>query len=91
MDLFSRNLNGYAPLADRMRPQNIENFFGQSHIIGEGKLLRRAIKADRLSSIILYGPSGTGKTSLAYVISQMTNGEFIRLNAVNTGVKEVRK
>lgn len=91
MDLFSRNLNGYAPLADRMRPQNIENFFGQSHIIGEGKLLRRAIKADRLSSIILYGPSGTGKTSLAYVISQMTNGEFIRLNAVNTGVKEVRE
>lgn len=91
MDLFSRNLDAYAPLADRMRPRDMDEFFGQKQIVGEGKLLRRAIQADRLSSIILFGPSGTGKTSLAYVISQITNGEFIRLNAVNTGVKEVRE
>lgn len=90
MDLFSRDIGKYAPLADRLRPRTIEEFIGQEQIIGEGKLLRRAIEADQLSSLILYGPSGTGKTSLSYVISQMTSSNFIRLNAVSTGVKEVR-
>ncbi len=90
-DLFSEGLNQYAPLADRIRPRNLEEYIGQKQIIGKGKLLRRAIEADRLSSIILYGPPGTGKTSLAYVISQATSSDFIRLNAVSTGVKEVRE
>ncbi|OEF98935.1 AAA family ATPase [Vulcanibacillus modesticaldus] len=91
MDIFSDQAIKYAPLADRFRPRNIDEYIGQKHIIGKGKLLRRAIEADRLSSIILYGPPGTGKTSLAYVISQVTSSEFIRLNAVSTGVKEVRE
>ncbi len=91
MDLFSKNIDNYAPLADRLRPSNINEFIGQKHIFGEGKLLRRAIEADQLASIILYGPSGTGKTSLAYVISQITSSNFIQLNAVSTGVKEVRE
>ncbi len=91
MDLFSNNLDNFAPLADRLRPRNIDEFIGQKHIIGKGKLLRRAIEADQLASIILYGPSGTGKTSLAFVISQITSSNFIQLNAVSTGVKEVRE
>lgn len=91
MDLFSSNLDNFAPLADRLRPRNIDEFIGQKHIIGRGKLLRRAIEADQIASIILYGPSGTGKTSLAYVISQITSSNFIQLNAVSTGVKEVRE
>jgi len=90
-DMFSENLEAYAPLADRLRPKNLKEFRGQKHIIGKGRLLRRAIEADRLSSIILYGPPGTGKTSLAYVISQVTSSAFVRLNAVSTGVKEVRQ
>lgn len=90
-DLFGANLNNNAPLADRLRPRNLDEYIGQKHIIGKGKLLRRAIEADRISSIILYGPPGTGKTSLAYVISMVTKSVFIRLNAVSTGVKEVRE
>lgn len=69
------------PLADRMRPENFEEYVGQEHIIGEGKLLRRAIQADALRSIILYGPPGVGKTSLASVISKMTKAIFVQLNA----------
>ncbi|MGD9677249.1 MAG: replication-associated recombination protein A [Vulcanibacillus sp.] len=91
MDLFSNNIDNYAPLADRLRPRNLNEFIGQKHIIGEGKLLRRAIEADHLTSIVLYGPTGTGKTSLAFVISQLTSSKFIQVNAVNTGVKEVRE
>ncbi|WP_341539463.1 replication-associated recombination protein A [Tepidibacillus fermentans] len=90
-DLFSDTAKQFAPLADRFRPRNLDEYIGQQHIIGKGKLLRRAIEADRLTSIILYGPPGTGKTSLAYVISQVTKSEFVRLNAVSTGVKEVRE
>jgi len=91
LDLFSQQTNNYGPIADRLRPRNLDEYIGQKHIIGKGKLLRRAIEGDRLSSIILYGPPGTGKTSLAYVISQVTKSDFIRLNAVSTGVKEVRQ
>lgn len=91
LDIFSENAKSSSPLADRLRPRSLEEYVGQKHIIGKGKLLRRAIEADRLSSIILYGPPGTGKTSLAYVISQVTKSKFIRLNAVSTGVKEVRE
>ncbi len=78
------------PLADRMRPKNLDEFIGQEHIIGPGKLLRRAIMADKLTSSIFYGPPGCGKTSLAFVIAQMTKASFVRMNAVTSGVGEVR-
>lgn len=77
------------PLADRMRPQHITQYIGQSHILGKGKLLRRAIESDMLRSIILTGPSGTGKTSLAYVISKMTKSIFVQLNATNAKTADV--
>src|SRR6056297_350465 len=81
---------GDKPLAYRMRPRNINELFGQDEIIGEGKLLRRAIKADRLQSLILYGPPGSGKTSLARVIAKRTEAVFIKLNAVTSGIKDIR-
>jgi len=74
-----------------MRPRNLEELFGQEHILAEGKLLNRAIKADRINSLILYGPPGTGKTSIAQVIANQTKGDFVRLNAVTSGVKELRE
>jgi putative ATPase len=80
-----------SPLADRMRPRILEDIIGQDHIVGRGRLLRRAIQADRLSSIILYGPPGTGKTSLAAVIANTTRAAFENLNAVLSGVKDIRE
>ncbi|GHT67043.1 ATPase AAA [Spirochaetia bacterium] len=79
------------PLADRMRPQTLEDIIGQDHIVGPGRLLRRAIQADRLSSIIFYGPPGTGKTSLARVIANSTQAAFESLNAVLSGIKDIRE
>jgi putative ATPase len=93
MDLFSvaaGERERRAPLADRMRPRTLDEFIGQEHLVGKGKLLRRMIEADRVTSIILYGPPGTGKTTLAHIISRQTNGEFVRLNAVEASVKDVR-
>ena len=80
-----------APLAVRMRPRTLEEFVGQDHIIGPGRLLRRAIEADKLTSIILWGPPGTGKTTLANIIANSTQRHFSRLNAVTSGVKELRE
>jgi putative ATPase len=79
------------PLAVRMRPNNLEEYVGQSHILGEGKLLRRAILADRLSSLILYGPAGTGKTSLAWCIANITKAHYAAINATTSNVDELRK
>ncbi len=78
------------PLAYRMRPRNLDEYFGQDAIIGKGRLLRRAIQADQLSSVIFYGPPGTGKTTLARVIANTTKRHFSTLNAVLSGVKELR-
>lgn len=78
-------------LADRMRPQSLDEYIGQEHIIGPGKLLRRAIEGDQVSSILLYGPPGSGKTTLAHIISNKTQGNFVRLNAVDASVKDVRE
>jgi len=93
-DLFSdqrqRNLAAAEPLPVRMRPRRVEEFVGQQHFLGEGKLLRRALAAGRLASMILYGPAGTGKTSLAQVIANSTGARFERVNAAETGVREVR-
>ncbi|MBP3597229.1 MAG: replication-associated recombination protein A [Clostridia bacterium] len=79
------------PLAYRMRPKSLEEFVGQEHIVGSDKLLYRTIKADRLSSIILWGPPGCGKTSLAKVISETTQYQFTKLNAVTSGVSDIKK
>ena len=78
------------PLAARMRPQSLEEIVGQEHILGEGKLLRRAIEADRLSSIILYGPPGCGKTTLAEVIAKTTQRRFVRASGVTSNVAGIR-
>lgn len=83
-------MNKKAPLADRMRPRTIDEFFGQSHIVGKGKLLRRAIETDSLTSSIFFGPPGSGKTTLASVIANTTGAAFEKLNAVTSGVKDVR-
>lgn len=80
-----------APLAVRMRPTTLDEFVGQDHIIGPGRLLRRAIEADQLSSIILWGPPGSGKTTLANIIANNTKRHFSKLNAVTSGVKELRE
>jgi len=80
-----------APLAYRMRPRTLDEFIGQQHIIGQGKLLRRAIEADRLTSVVFYGPPGTGKTSLAQVIAKRTQASFQQCNAINSSVAELRQ
>jgi putative ATPase len=80
-----------APLAARMRPRTLDEFVGQEHILAPGKLLRRAIEADRLPSVILSGPPGTGKTTLAHVIADMTHAKFERLSGVESNVAEMRK
>ncbi|MDR0496117.1 MAG: AAA family ATPase [Treponema sp.] len=91
-ELFSNvNSGEESPLADRMRPRVLDDIIGQDHIVGPGRLLRRAIQADRLSSVIFYGPPGTGKTSLARVIANTTRSVFESLNAVLTGIKDIRE
>ena len=93
MDLFDFNQNEETakPLAERMRANSLDEFIGQKHIVAEGSLLRRAIATDRLGSCIFWGPPGCGKTTLANIIALRTNGEFIKLNAVNAGVSDVKK
>lgn len=95
MDLFSyadeQDKALSAPLAARMRPRTLDQFVGQTHIVGPGKMLRRAIEADRLTSVIFYGPPGTGKTTLARVIAETTKSFFSNLNAVTSGVSDIRE
>ena len=95
MELFDNNRDAFlrltAPLADRMRPRTLDEFIGQGHILGEGCLLRRAIQIDRLTSVIFYGPPGTGKTTLARIIANTTKANFLSINAVLAGVKEIRE
>ncbi len=95
MDLFeyaaARKRSSEAPLASRMRPRTLDEIVGQQHIIGKGKLLYRAIKADKLSSVIFYGPPGTGKTTIAKVIANTTNANFRQLNATTSGKKDMEE
>ena len=94
MNLFQaglkQQLEEESPLANRMRPRTLDEYMGQTHIVGSGRLLRRAIQADQLSSLIFYGPPGTGKTTLATVIANSTKSTFITLNAVLDGVAQLR-
>jgi putative ATPase len=96
-DLFDRDesaasdIDKAAPLSARMRPRSLAEFVGQEHILAPGKLLRRAIEADRLPSVIFSGPPGTGKTTLAYVIAEMTHSKFVRLSGVESNVAEMRR
>ena len=91
MDLFEymrqQNMKDESPLASRLRPTTLDEVVGQQHIVGKDKLLYRAIKADKLSSIIFYGPPGTGKTTLAKVIANTTSAEFMQINATSAGKK----
>ena len=87
-DLFTQEQS--APLADRMRPRSLAEFIGQEHLVGQGRLLRRAIEADRLTSSIFFGPPGCGKTTLASIIAGATKAAFVQLNAVTSGVSDVR-
>lgn len=91
MNLFEMNERKFAPLADRMRPTNLSEFVGQKHILGEGKILRKAIEKDALTNCIFFGPPGCGKTTVASIIEHTTSANFFRLNAVTSGVADVRK
>ena len=93
MDLFEymsmQRKKEESPLAVRMRPKNLDEVVGQQHIIGKDKLLYRAIKADKISSLIFYGPPGTGKTTLAKVIANTTSANFVQMNATTSGKKDM--
>src|SRR4051794_36141740 len=81
----------HEPLAARMRPRSLDEYVGQTHILGPGQLLRRAIEADRIQSLIFYGPPGTGKTSLAQIIARQTSSKFERLSGVESNVADMRR
>ena len=95
MDLFDymheQNLKKESPLAARLRPESLDEIVGQKHIIGKDRLLYRAIKADKISSLIFYGPPGTGKTTIAKVIANTTKSEFKQLNATVAGKKDIEE
>lgn len=91
MDLFDRNIDKYAPLADRMRPKTLDDFVGQEHLLSKSKVLRNAIEKDSVTNCIFFGPPGCGKTTLASIIEKNTKANFFRLNAVTAGVADVRK
>src|SRR6266540_814240 len=95
MDLFDKAGSDEkmkeAPLAERMRPRTLDEFVGQEHILGKGKLLRRLIESDQVTSLILWGPPGSGKTTLARIIANATKSHFIFFSAILSGVKEIRE
>ena len=95
MDMFEQRAEQetgqQAPLANRMRPNNLGDFVGQSHLVGEGRILRRAIESGRIPSMVLWGPPGSGKTTLANVIANTTDAYFAPVSAVSAGVGDLRR
>ncbi|HVP36484.1 MAG TPA: AAA family ATPase, partial [Terriglobales bacterium] len=95
MDLFEKQKEKKrveeTPLADRMRPRNFEEFVGQKHILSEGSVLRKAIEKVELQSLIFWGPPGTGKTTLAFIIANSTGADFNAFSAVTSGIKEIKE
>ncbi|TYP56190.1 replication-associated recombination protein A [Thermosediminibacter litoriperuensis] len=89
--LFDGEIRKSAPLADRMRPRNLDEFVGQDHLLGRGKILRKLIESDQITSMILWGPPGVGKTTLAMIIAEMTRARFVTFSAVLSGIKEVKE
>ena len=91
MDTLFDNLHdGDRPLAERMRPSNLDDFVGQQHILGKGKLLARLIAAKKVPNVIFYGPPGTGKTTLAQIVASSSNCNFVKLNAISSGVGDAK-
>jgi putative ATPase len=88
---FFDNLDIKSPLADRVRPRNFDEFVGQEHILGRGRVLRQLIESDNITSMILWGPPGVGKTTIAMIIARMTNAEFLTFSAVTSGIKEIKE
>ena len=84
-------MNNLPPLAERMRPKNLDDYAGQKHLVGKGAVLRKAIESGSLPSMLFWGPPGVGKTTLAYIISQTLSRPFFSLSAINSGVKDVRE
>ena len=90
LSLFD-GLEVYHPLASRMRPEDLDEFVGQGHLLGEGKLLRQLIEQDKIPSMIFWGPPGVGKTTLAGIIARRTHARFINFSAVTSGIKEIKE
>ncbi len=83
--------NAMTPLADRMRPQNLEDYIGQQHLLGDGKILRQMLEKDMIPSMIFWGPPGVGKTTLARIIANRTKSSFVNFSAVTSGIKEIKE
>ena len=90
LSLFSEEVNRNAPLASRLRPQTLEDYIGQEHLVGKGKVLRKMLDEDWISSMIFWGPPGVGKTTLARIIAHMTRSSFVDFSAVTSGIKEIK-
>lgn len=90
LSLFTQEINLSTPLASRLRPQSLEDYIGQEHLVGKGKVLRQMLDTDRISSMIFWGPPGVGKTTLARIIANMTHSSFIDFSAVTSGIKEIK-
>ena len=90
LSLFEENRVQSAPLANRLRPEKLEEFVGQEHLLGKGKMLRQLIEKDQVSSMIFWGPPGVGKTTLASIIAGRTKADFINFSAVTSGIKEIK-
>ena len=90
LSLFSQEINLSSPLASRLRPQTLDDYIGQEHLIGKGKVLRQMLDTDRISSMIFWGPPGVGKTTLARIIANMTHSSFIDFSAVTSGIREIK-